>query len=154
MSLFPISTPTFPLTGKGSDSRNFGREGSLWPAAATLDRHGIAADNRAGAPAQREGAMATSAGNQRFVDEITQEIIQPGVERLMESRYFTALRTGELTTRQLGGFAIQHYIHNMAVLKGFALVAVERVDGEQAHAVHGDGHGVGSEGGTTVRQGA
>ena len=107
--------------------------------------------------------MATSTGNQRFVDEITEEIIQPGVERLMESRYFVALRAGELTTRQLGGFAIQHYIHNMAVLKGFALVAVqraaddgavERVDGEQAHAVHGDGHGWASpEGGTTVRQG-
>ena len=32
--------------------------------------------------------MATSTGNQRFVDEITREIIQPGVERLMESRYF------------------------------------------------------------------
>ena len=106
--------------------------------------------------------MATSTGNQRFVDEITREIIQPGVERLMESRYFTALRAGELTTRQLGGFAIQHYIHNMAVLKGFALVAVQRaaddravqrVDGEQPHAVHGDGHGGGIEGGTTVRQG-
>ena len=106
--------------------------------------------------------MATQTGDQRFVDEITTEIIQPGVERLMESRYFAALRTGELTTRQLGGFAIQHYIHNMAVLKGFALVAVQRaaddgavqrVDGGQAHAVHGDGHGWASpEGGTTVRQ--
>ena len=107
--------------------------------------------------------MATSTGNQRFVDEITTEIIQPGVERLMESRYFAALRAGTLTGRQLGGFAIQHYIHNMAVLKGFALVAVqraaddgavERVDGEEPHAVHGDGHGWASpEGGTTVRQG-
>ena len=76
--------------------------------------------------------MATSTGNQRFVDEITKEIIHPGVDRLMESRYFTALRAGQLTTRQLGGFAIQHYIHNMAVLKGFALVAVQRAADDRA----------------------
>ncbi|MCH7482908.1 MAG: iron-containing redox enzyme family protein [Chloroflexi bacterium] len=76
--------------------------------------------------------MAASTGNQRFVDEITQEIIGPGVDRLMESRYFTDLRAGVLTTRQLGGFAIQHYIHNMAVLKGFALVAVQRAADDRA----------------------
>ena len=76
--------------------------------------------------------MATSTGNQRFVDEITTEIIQPGVERLMESRYFEALRAGTLTGRQIGGFAIQHYIHNMAVLKGFALVAVQRAADDRA----------------------
>ena len=76
--------------------------------------------------------MATSTGNQRFVDEITKEIIGPGVDRLMESRYFTDLRAGVLTTRQLGGFAIQHYIHNMAVLKGFALVAVQRAADDRA----------------------
>ena len=76
--------------------------------------------------------MAASTGNQRFVDEITKEIIGPGVDRLMESRYFTDLRAGVLTTRQLGGFAIQHYIHNMAVLKGFALVAVQRAADDRA----------------------
>ncbi len=76
--------------------------------------------------------MATSTDNQRFVDEITTEIIQPGVERLMESRYFAALRDGKLTTRQLGGFAIQHYIHNMAVLKGFALIAAQRAADDKA----------------------
>ncbi|MCH7656435.1 MAG: iron-containing redox enzyme family protein [Chloroflexi bacterium] len=76
--------------------------------------------------------MATSTDNQRFVDEITKEIIDPGVDRLMESRYFTDLRAGVLTTRQLGGFAIQHYIHNMAVLKGFALVAVQRAADDRA----------------------
>ena len=76
--------------------------------------------------------MATPTDNQRFVDEVTTEIIQPGVERIMESRYFVALRAGELTTRQLGGFAIQHYIHNMAVLKGFALVATQRAADDKA----------------------
>ena len=76
--------------------------------------------------------MATQTDNQQFVDEITKEIIQPGVERLMESRYFTDLRAGKLTTRQLGGFAIQHYIHNMAVLKGFALVATQRAADDKA----------------------
>ncbi len=76
--------------------------------------------------------MATQTDNQRFVDEITREIIGPGVERLLESRYFTALRAGKLTTRQLGGFAIQHYIHNMAILKGFTLLAAQHAADDAA----------------------
>ena len=83
--------------------------------------------------------MATSTDNQRFVDDITREIIQPGVERLMESRYFTDLRAGELTTRQLGGFAIQHYIHNMAILKGFALLAAQRAADDRAFMAFAEG---------------
>ena len=70
--------------------------------------------------------MATDVTNSRFVDEVIRDIIEPGTERLMESRYFTDLRSGKLTTRRLQGFSIQHYIHNMAVLKLIVLGAVQR----------------------------
>jgi pyrroloquinoline quinone (PQQ) biosynthesis protein C len=65
--------------------------------------------------------MATQA----FVDSVIKEIIQPGVDRLMESRYFSELRQGKLSKRRLQGWAIQHYIHNIALLKGFALCMVK-----------------------------
>jgi pyrroloquinoline quinone (PQQ) biosynthesis protein C len=69
--------------------------------------------------------MATNRGNRQFVDSVVKEIIQPGMDRLMESRYFSDLRAGKLTTRRLQGFAIQHYIHNMGILKAFALGATQ-----------------------------
>lgn len=65
--------------------------------------------------------MATQA----FVDSVIREIIQPGVDRLMESRYFTDLRAGKLSMRRLQGWALQHYLHNVALLKGFALCMVK-----------------------------
>jgi pyrroloquinoline quinone (PQQ) biosynthesis protein C len=65
--------------------------------------------------------MATQA----FVDSVIKEIIQPGVSRLMESRYFTELRSGKLCARRLQGWALQHYLHNVALLKGFALCMVK-----------------------------
>ncbi|PZC47327.1 MAG: Pyrroloquinoline quinone (PQQ) biosynthesis protein C [Chloroflexi bacterium] len=76
--------------------------------------------------------MTTDAKNSRFVDEVIQDIIQPGVEQLMDSRYFTDLRSGKLTTRRLQGFSIQHYIHNMGVLKLAALGAVQRATDDGA----------------------
>jgi pyrroloquinoline quinone (PQQ) biosynthesis protein C len=65
--------------------------------------------------------MATQA----FVDSVINEIIQPGVSRLMESRYFTELRSAKLSMRRLQGWAVQHYLHNLALLKGFALCMVK-----------------------------
>ena len=62
---------------------------------------------------------------QEFVNSVIKEIIQPGVDQLMESRYFTELRQGKLSTRRLQGWAIQHYLHNVALLKGFALCMVK-----------------------------
>ncbi|HEX9146200.1 MAG TPA: hypothetical protein VGA09_18170 [Candidatus Binatia bacterium] len=38
-----------------------------------------------------------------IVQSIIEEIIQPGVQRLMDSRYFTELRQGKLSTRRLQG---------------------------------------------------
>ena len=65
--------------------------------------------------------MATQA----FVDSVIKEIVQPGVDQLMELPYFTELRSGKLSTRRLQGWALQHYLHNVALLKGFALCMVK-----------------------------
>jgi pyrroloquinoline quinone (PQQ) biosynthesis protein C len=54
-----------------------------------------------------------------------EEIVQPGIQRLMESRYFSELREGKLSIRRLQGWAIQHYLHNKAILKAFALSMVK-----------------------------
>jgi len=63
--------------------------------------------------------------SQAFIDAVIQEIIQPGVEQLMELPYFVELRNGKLSTRQLQGWSLQHYLHNVALLKGFALCMVK-----------------------------
>ena len=55
--------------------------------------------------------------NQSFVDSVMKEIIQPGVDQLMELPYFTELRAGKLSTKRLQGWALQHYLHNVALLK-------------------------------------
>jgi len=60
-----------------------------------------------------------------FVDSVVKEIVQPGVQRLMESRYFSELREGKLSIRRLQGWALQHYLHNLALLKGFAFSMVK-----------------------------
>ena len=60
-----------------------------------------------------------------IVQSVIEEIIQPGVQRLMDGRYFTELRQGKLSTRRLQGWAIQHYLHNKAILKSFALGMVK-----------------------------
>lgn len=65
--------------------------------------------------------MATQA----FVDSIIEEIIEPGVDELVELPYFTELRAGRLSTKRLQGWALQHYLHNHALLKGFALCMVK-----------------------------
>ena len=63
--------------------------------------------------------------SQAFVDSVIEEIVQPGVEQLMALPYFTELRAGKLSTKRLQGWALQHYLHNMALLKGFALCMVK-----------------------------
>ena len=49
--------------------------------------------------------------SQQFVDSLLKEIVQPGVQRLMETRYFSELREGKLSKKRLQGFALQHYLH-------------------------------------------
>ena len=63
--------------------------------------------------------------NQAFVDSVMKEIIQPGVDQLIALPYFTELRAGKLSTKRLQGWALQHYLHNVALLKGFALCMVK-----------------------------
>ena len=63
--------------------------------------------------------------NQAFVESIIQEIIQPGIQRLMDSRYFQELREGKLSIKRLQGFALQHYLHNIALVKGLAYCMVK-----------------------------
>jgi pyrroloquinoline quinone (PQQ) biosynthesis protein C len=65
--------------------------------------------------------MATQA----FIDSLIKEIVQPGVDRLMALPYFTELRAGKLSIKRLQGWALQHYLHNVALLKGFALCMVK-----------------------------
>jgi pyrroloquinoline quinone (PQQ) biosynthesis protein C len=61
---------------------------------------------------------------QSFVNSLIKEIIEPGVDQLVELPYFTELRTGKLSTKRL-----QHYLHNHALLKGFALCMVKNSHG-------------------------
>jgi pyrroloquinoline quinone (PQQ) biosynthesis protein C len=60
-----------------------------------------------------------------IVQSVIREIVQPGVQRLMESRYFSELREGKLSIKRLQGWAIQHYLHNQAILRAFALGMVK-----------------------------
>jgi len=71
--------------------------------------------------------------NQSFVDLVRQEIIQPGVEQLMNSRYFTELGAGKLSKRRLQGFAMQHYLSNHAINKGLAFCMVRNASNPPAY---------------------
>lgn len=63
--------------------------------------------------------------NSKFVDSVVREIVAPGVEQLMASPFFSELKQGKLSIRRLQGWSIQHYLHNKALLKGFALCMVK-----------------------------
>jgi pyrroloquinoline quinone (PQQ) biosynthesis protein C len=67
----------------------------------------------------------TTTTNERFVASLINDIIKPGTDDLMDSRYFRDLRAGKLTTRRIQGFTVQHYLHNMGILKAFALGAAQ-----------------------------
>src|SRR5215831_19215856 len=54
------------------------------------------------------------------VQSVIEEIIQPGMQRLMDHPYFSELRAGKLSIKRLQGWAIQHYLHNKAILKSLA----------------------------------
>ncbi len=66
-----------------------------------------------------------------LVQSIIQDIIQPGIQRLMETQYFSELRQGKLSVKRLQGWAIQHYLHNKAILKSFALGMVKNAHDPQ-----------------------
>lgn len=59
------------------------------------------------------------------VDALRKEVIEPGIQRLMDTQYFSELRQGKLSIKRMQGWAIQHYLHNKAILKSFALGMVK-----------------------------
>jgi pyrroloquinoline quinone (PQQ) biosynthesis protein C len=63
--------------------------------------------------------------NSAFIESLLHEIIRPGVDQLMSSRYFSELREGKLSQKRLQGFALQHYLSNHAILKGLAFCMVK-----------------------------
>jgi pyrroloquinoline quinone (PQQ) biosynthesis protein C len=85
--------------------------------------------------------MATATDNQAFVDSLLNDIILPGVDDLLDSRYFRDLRAGKLTVRRMQGFSIQHYIHNMGILKAFALGAAQHAPSDRAFMAYAQGMG-------------
>jgi pyrroloquinoline quinone (PQQ) biosynthesis protein C len=60
-----------------------------------------------------------------FVDGLVREIVNPGLESLMATQYFSELRQATLSVRRLQGFALQHYLTNITLNKGFALCMVK-----------------------------
>jgi pyrroloquinoline quinone (PQQ) biosynthesis protein C len=71
--------------------------------------------------------------NQTFVDSLLREIVQPSVERLLETRFFAELRQGKLSSRRLQGFALQHYLSNHAINKGLAFCMVKNASNQQVY---------------------
>ena len=60
-----------------------------------------------------------------FVESLVNDIVKPGLQGLMQTQYFSELRDGTLSDRRLKGFALQHYITNVTLNKGFALCMVK-----------------------------
>jgi pyrroloquinoline quinone (PQQ) biosynthesis protein C len=61
------------------------------------------------------------------------EIVSPGVEQLMRSRYFTELRNGALSKKRLQGFAVQHYLSNHVINKGLAYCMVKNANNQPVY---------------------
>ncbi len=66
--------------------------------------------------------------NLAFVESLRREIITPGVNQLMDNRFFTELRQGKLSHKRLKGFALQHYLCNHAINKGLAFCMVKNAN--------------------------
>jgi pyrroloquinoline quinone (PQQ) biosynthesis protein C len=65
-----------------------------------------------------------------FVESVLKEIIRPGVEQLMGTRFFTELRAGKLSKKRLQGFAVQHYLSNHVINKGLAFSMVRNANNQ------------------------
>lgn len=69
-------------------------------------------------------------GNETFVESLMREIVNPGVEQLMNSRFFSELRHGKLSKKRLQGFAVQHYLSNHVINKGLAFLMVRNANNQ------------------------
>lgn len=65
-----------------------------------------------------------------FVESVMREIINPGVEQLMATRFFTELCDGRLSKKRLQGFAVQHYLSNHVINKGLAFLMVRNANNQ------------------------
>lgn len=68
--------------------------------------------------------------NQAFIDELMRTIVNPGVEQLMNNRFFGELRAGKLSRKRLQGFAVQHYLSNHVINKGLAFLMVRNASNQ------------------------
>src|SRR5688500_7992045 len=58
------------------------------------------------------------AENPNIIYGVMRVIIVPGIQRLMETRYFTELRSGDLSPRRIQAWALEHYLYNISIAKG------------------------------------
>jgi pyrroloquinoline quinone (PQQ) biosynthesis protein C len=65
-----------------------------------------------------------------FVESLMTEIIHPGVEKLMTTRFFTELGAGKLSKKRMQGFAVQHYLSNHVINKGLAFSMVRNANNQ------------------------
>ncbi|MGH7930183.1 MAG: iron-containing redox enzyme family protein [Candidatus Binatia bacterium] len=68
--------------------------------------------------------------NQAFIDDLMRTIVKPGVEQLLNNRFFTELRAGKLSKKRLQGFAVQHYLSNHVINKGLAFLMVRNANNQ------------------------
>jgi pyrroloquinoline quinone (PQQ) biosynthesis protein C len=66
----------------------------------------------------------------QFVESVMRDIINPGVDQLMNTRFFTELGAGKLSKRRLQGFAVQHYLSNHVINKGLAFLMVRNANNQ------------------------
>jgi pyrroloquinoline quinone (PQQ) biosynthesis protein C len=53
-----------------------------------------------------------------LIQSVMSTVIEPGIQRLLETRYFTELRSGTLSRARIQGWALQHYLYNITIAKG------------------------------------
>ena len=66
----------------------------------------------------------------QFVESVMRDIINPGVDQLMNTRFFTELSAGKLSKKRLQGFAVQHYLSNHVINKGLAFLMVRNANNQ------------------------
>lgn len=71
--------------------------------------------------------------NITFVESLRRKIVIPGVNQLMNNRFFTELRQGKLSQNRLKGFALQHYLCNQAINKGLAFCMVRNANNDPVY---------------------
>ena len=76
--------------------------------------------------------MTTGTVDRTFVNTVLKELVLPAADQLMDSRYFTDLREGKLTTRRMQGFSLQHTWFNRSLLKGSVLRALKATERDDA----------------------